>query len=120
MEGLALGVGLDELVGELGVDVGELVDLGAALELHAEDLARGVVAEGLEAPWARGQRCIIPMDAFFESNWETGRHIRWKFGRRDGAPIAVAGLWERWRGKGAEHEVTSYTLLTVKTPTITR
>jgi putative SOS response-associated peptidase YedK len=65
-----------------------------------------------KAPWARGQRCIVPMDAFFEPNWETGKHIRWKFSRRDGAPIAVAGLWERWRGKG-DQEVISYTLLTV-------
>jgi len=61
---------------------------------------------------ARGQRCIVPMDAFFEPNWETGKHIRWKFSRRDGAPIGVAGLWERWRGKG-DQEIISYTLLTV-------
>ena len=65
-----------------------------------------------KAPWTRGQRCIVPMDAFFEPNWETGKHIRWKFSRRDGAPIAVAGLWERWRGKG-DQEIVSYTLLTV-------
>jgi len=32
-----------------------------------------------KAPWARGQRCIVPMDAFFEPNWETDKHIRWKF-----------------------------------------
>jgi len=29
-----------------------------------------------------------------------------------GAPIAVAGLWKRWRGKG-DQEIISYTLLTV-------
>ena len=69
-------------------------------------------AASYKAPWARGQRCIVPMDAFFEPNWETGKHIRWKFSRHDGAPIAVAGLWERWRGKG-DQEITSYTLLTV-------
>lgn len=65
-----------------------------------------------KAPWSRGQRCIVPMDAFFEPNWESGNHIRWKFSRRDGAPIAVAGLWERWRGKG-DQVIESYTLLTV-------
>ena len=69
-------------------------------------------AASYKAPWARGQRCIVPMDAFFEPNWETGKHVRWKFSRRDGAPIAVAGLWERWRGKG-DQEIISYTLLTV-------
>jgi len=65
-----------------------------------------------KAPCARGLCCIVPMDAFFEPNWETGKHIRWKFSRRDGAPIGVAGLWERWRGKG-DQEIISYTLLTV-------
>ena len=69
-------------------------------------------AASYKAPWGRGQRCIVPMDAFFEPNWETGKHIRWKFSRHDGGPIAVAGLWERWRGKG-DQEITSYTLLTV-------
>jgi len=61
---------------------------------------------------ARGQRCIVPMDAFFEPNWETGKHIRGKFSRHDGAPIAVAGLWERWRGKG-DQKIISYSLPTV-------
>ena len=69
-------------------------------------------AASYKAPWARGQRCIVPMDAFFEPNWETGKHIRWKFSRRDGGTIGVAGLWERWRGKG-DQEITTYTLLTV-------
>ena len=40
MEGLALGVGLDELVGELGVDVGELVDLGPREPSSSRSLAR--------------------------------------------------------------------------------
>jgi putative SOS response-associated peptidase YedK len=70
-------------------------------------------APSYKTPWASGQRCIVPMDAFFEPNWETGRHIRWKFTRRDGAPIAVAGLWERWRGSHSQGEIISYTLLTV-------
>ena len=70
-------------------------------------------APSYKTPWARGQRCIVPMDAFFEPNWQTGRHIRWKFTRRDGGPIAVAGLWERWRGNRSQQEIISYTLLTV-------
>ena len=60
-------------------------------------------AASYKAPWARAQRCIVPMEAFFEPNWESGQHVRWKFGRRDGAPLAVAGLWV----------IESYTLLTV-------
>jgi len=41
------------------------------------------MAQELLALWSadetRGQRCIVPMDAFFEPNWETDKHIRWKF-----------------------------------------
>jgi putative SOS response-associated peptidase YedK len=69
-------------------------------------------AASYKAPWARGQRCIVPMEAFFEPNWESGQHVRWKFSRSDGAPLAVAGLWERWLGKG-DQVVESFTLLTV-------
>ena len=69
-------------------------------------------AASYKAPWARSQRCIVPMEAFFEPNWESGRHVRWKFSRRDGAPLAVAGLWECWRGRG-DQVIESYTLLTV-------
>ena len=70
-------------------------------------------APSYKTPWARGQRCIVPMDAFFEPNWETGRHIRWKFTHRAGVPIAVAGLWECWRGSRSQGEIVSFTLLTV-------
>ena len=69
-------------------------------------------AASYKAPWARGQRCIVPMEAFFEPNWETEKHVRRKFTRRDGEPIAVAGLWECWRGCG-DQVIESYTLLTV-------
>lgn len=50
------------------------------------------------------RRCLIVADGFYE--WQKiGRakapfHIR----RRDGAPFAFAGLWERWRGGDAPLE----------------
>jgi len=37
-------------------------------------------------PWSRGQRCIIPAQAFFEPNWESGKHVPWIFRRSDGLP----------------------------------
>ncbi|WKB54396.1 SOS response-associated peptidase [Eleftheria terrae] len=54
--------------------------------------------------WKRGQRCIIPMESFFEPNWESGQHVRWRFWRTDGAPMGIAGLWERWRPKDQDGE----------------
>ena len=64
-------------------------------------------------PWKRGQRCIIPAASFDEPNWETGKNIWWQFGRADGAPWGLAGLWNAWTDKttGEVHE--SYTMLTL-------
>ena len=64
-------------------------------------------------PWARGQRCIIPAQAFFEPNWESGRHVPWCFRRRDGAPWGLAGLWNTWVDKATGEVVESYTMLTI-------
>lgn len=44
------------------------------------------------------RRCIMPADGFYE--WQAvarGRKQPWFFRRRDGEPLAIAGLWERWR-----------------------
>ena len=64
-------------------------------------------------PWARGQRCIIPAACFFEPNWETGRHVPWRFKRADGAPWGLAGLWNTWVDKATGEVVESYTMLTL-------
>lgn len=64
-------------------------------------------------PWARGQRCIIPAWAFFEPNWESGRHVPWIFRRADGAPWALAGLWNTWTDRASGEIVESYTMLTI-------
>ena len=64
-------------------------------------------------PWARGQRCIIPALAFFEPNWETGKHIPWIFRRPDGTPWGLAGLWNTWTDKATGEMVESYTMLTL-------
>ena len=48
------------------------------------------------------RRCIVPMDAFYE--WETtptGKQP-WAFACADGAPLAMAGLWEGWRDPDGE------------------
>ncbi|WP_120967068.1 SOS response-associated peptidase family protein [Comamonas sp. lk] len=64
-------------------------------------------------PWKRGQRCIIPAWTFDEPNWETGKNVWWKFRRADGAPWALAGLWNRWKEPGMGELVESYTMLTI-------
>ncbi len=64
-------------------------------------------------PWARGQRCIIPAQAFFEPNWETGKHVPWRFARSDGAPWGLAGLWNSWTDPSTGEVLESYTMLTL-------
>lgn len=45
--------------------------------------------------WARGQLCIIPVEALYEPCYETGRAVRWQIRREDARPMGVAGLWEK-------------------------
>jgi len=62
--------------------------------------------------WRRGQRCIIPAEAIYEPDWRTGRAIPTRFTRADGAPLGVAGLWDRYRNTAGEI-VESYMMLTI-------
>jgi putative SOS response-associated peptidase YedK len=64
-------------------------------------------------PWARGQRCIIPAESFFEPCWETSKHVPWRFRRADGLPWGLAGLWNTWTDKETGEVVESYTMLTI-------
>jgi putative SOS response-associated peptidase YedK len=61
--------------------------------------------------WLKGQRCIIPMQAFFEDDWRSRKAVPTRIARVDGKPMGVAGLWERW-AQGDE-DIISFTLLTV-------
>jgi putative SOS response-associated peptidase YedK len=70
-------------------------------------------AASYRQPWARGQRCIIPAQEFFEPNWETGRNRWWGFRRVDGRPFGLAGLWNTWMDPASGEVVESYTMLTV-------
>ena len=60
------------------------------------------------APFKR-HRCIIPADGFYEWHEEGGIKIPHHIGRTDGAPFALAGLWDVW--KGPEGEVISCTII---------
>ncbi|MBS3996960.1 MAG: SOS response-associated peptidase [Hydrogenophaga sp.] len=62
--------------------------------------------------WFKGQRCIVPMMAFQEDDWRSGKAVPTRIARVDGKPMGVAGLWERWSGADGE-EIVSFTLLTV-------
>lgn len=62
--------------------------------------------------WLNGQRCIVPMQAFYEDDFRTGKAVPTRIARVDGKPMGVAGLWARWQGADGE-VIVSYCLLTV-------
>lgn len=61
-------------------------------------------------PLAR-RRCVVPADAFYE--WEAAGAAKTPhaIARADGAMLALAGVWDGWRGPGGE-VVRSFTILT--------
>lgn len=62
--------------------------------------------------WKRSQFCLVPMEAFYEPNWENGEHIRYRIGMKDDAPFAVAGVYRLWQ-EGSGQQLCSFTQLTV-------
>lgn len=63
--------------------------------------------------WLNGQRCIVPMQAFYEDDLRSGtKAVPTRVARVDGKPMGVAGLWARWQSADGE-VIISYCLLTV-------
>ena len=47
----------------------------------------------------RARRCIIPATGFYEWTRDGDIRLPWYIYRKDGAPLAFAGVWQEW-GKG--------------------
>lgn len=62
--------------------------------------------------WRNGQRCIIPVDAFYEPDWRSGKAVPTRISRADGKPIGLAGLWSTWKSPDGK-VVHSYAMLTI-------
>ncbi|MEM5329553.1 SOS response-associated peptidase family protein [Paraburkholderia sp. JHI2823] len=62
--------------------------------------------------WKRLQLCLIPCEAFYEPNYETGKSVRWRVDLASGEPFAIAGLWREW-DDGNDGKALSFTMLTV-------
>ncbi|WP_254894724.1 SOS response-associated peptidase [Chromobacterium haemolyticum] len=62
--------------------------------------------------WRKGQLCLVPMQAFFEPCYESGKAVRTRIGRADGEPFAVAGMWREWQEPdgGISHAFTQITI----------
>ena len=62
--------------------------------------------------WRQRQFCVIPVSAFFEPSYESGRAVRCKIERVDRTPFGLAGIWERRRIEGGAMQL-SYAMLTI-------
>ena len=60
----------------------------------------------------RRRRCLVPASWFYEWRREGGEKVPYRIRRRDGRPMAFAGLWERWKGSATEGPRTTFTVLT--------
>ena len=62
--------------------------------------------------WQRGQKCIVPAEAFYEPDWRSGKAVATRFTRADGQPLGIAGLWDVWTEPG-KPPMLSFTMLTM-------
>jgi|tagenome__1003787_1003787.scaffolds.fasta_scaffold20222019_1 putative SOS response-associated peptidase YedK len=60
------------------------------------------------------RRCLIPADAFYE--WRREGKVRQPFAvmRRDGRPMAFAGLWAGWKDEDTGEIIRSFTIVTTE------
>jgi putative SOS response-associated peptidase YedK len=65
----------------------------STMNARAETLAQ---LRSYAKPWHEGQRCLVPMQAFFEPNYENGKAERWKIGLINESDFAVAGIYQSW------------------------
>ena len=63
--------------------------------------------------WANGQRCIIPAEAIYEPNYESGTCERWAIYQEGYVPFGIAGIYTQWRDFKTGREVYSFSMLTV-------
>ncbi|WP_213779552.1 SOS response-associated peptidase family protein [Caballeronia sp. dw_276] len=66
--------------------------------------------------WKNLQLCLVPCEAFFEPNYETGKAVRWRIALADQQPTAIAGLWRAWEEPNGV-PTFSFTMLTVNADT---
>ncbi len=62
--------------------------------------------------WKKRQLCLVPVQAFMEPNYESGKPVWWRIHRADDKPFALAGIWESKRGED-DRPRRSFSMLTI-------
>lgn len=60
----------------------------------------------------RGQRCLVPVDGFYEWQKRAGGKQPYAIVSADGKQLALAGLWERWKEPGSGQAIQTFTIIT--------
>jgi putative SOS response-associated peptidase YedK len=58
------------------------------------------------------RRCLVPADGFYEWRKDGRRKQPYYIRRRDGAPFAFAGLWDRWADRASGEVLETFTIVT--------
>jgi len=62
--------------------------------------------------FARGQRCIVPVDGFYEWQKTANGKQPYAIVGADGLPLAMAGLWDRWHDRASGDTLQTFTIIT--------
>lgn len=65
-----------------------------------------------KSAWHQCQLCLVPMQAFVEPCYETGKNVWTRIGLANGEPFAVAGMWRGWQERDGSTSY-SFTQLTI-------
>ncbi|HJS84290.1 MAG TPA: SOS response-associated peptidase [Acetobacteraceae bacterium] len=85
------------------------------INARAETVASSPMFKGAFA----SRRCLVPATAFYEWRKAGGPKQPFAFARRDGQPIAFAGLWESFRWPSGEI-TRSFVIITTSANDVTR
>src|ERR1051326_7656900 len=86
------------------------IKMGArCINAMAETVAR---KPAFRDAFARGQRCIVPVDAFYEWKKTSAGKQPYAIVGADGIPLTMAGLCEHWKDRGTGDTVQTFTIIT--------
>ena len=75
--------------------------------------AEGIASSRMFAEAYAKRRCIIPVDNYFEWREEDGAKQPYAIGMTDGAPFALAGLWDNWKNPESGEWQRTFAVITV-------
>jgi putative SOS response-associated peptidase YedK len=58
------------------------------------------------------KRCLVPVESFYEWRRDGTLRLPFRVVRRDGLPLALAGLWAGWRDPATETVRRTFTIIT--------